>query len=29
MLERVAQGLERPLVLVECGPDDQPSPVEH
>ena len=29
MLERVAQRLERPLVLVECGPDDQPSPAEH
>ena len=29
MLERVAQHLERPLVLVECGPDDHPSSAEH
>ena len=29
MLERVAQRLDRPLVLVECGPDDHPSSVEH
>ena len=29
MLNRVAQRLERPLVLVECGPDDHPSSVEH
>ena len=29
MLERVAQRLDRPLVLVECGPDDHPSPAEH
>ena len=29
MLERVAQRLERPLVLVECGPDDHPSSVSH
>ena len=28
MLERVAQRLARPLVLVECGPDDHPSPAE-
>lgn len=28
-LERVAKRLERPLVLVECGPDDQPSTAEH
>ena len=29
MLERVAQRLSRPLVLIECGPDDQPSPAQH
>ena len=29
MLNRVAQRLDRPLVLVECGPDDHPSSVEH
>lgn len=29
VLERVAQRLERPLVLVECGPDDHPSQAEH
>ena len=28
VLERVAQQLDSPLVLVECGPDDQPSPNE-
>ena len=28
-LERVAQRLERPVVLVECGPDDHPSSAEH
>ena len=29
VLERVAQRLERPLILVECGPDDHPSQAEH
>ena len=28
ILERVAQRLERPLVLVECGPDDHPLSAE-
>ena len=26
VLERVAQQLGRPLVFIECGPDDKPSP---
>ena len=26
VLERVARQLERPLVFIECGPDDSPSP---
>jgi len=29
LLERVATQLDRPLVLVECGPDDQPSQNQH
>ena len=29
MLERVAKRLDRPLVFVECGPDDHSSSVEH
>ena len=29
ILEQVAQRLKQPLVLVECGPDDQPSTCEH
>ena len=26
VLERVARQLQRPLVFIECGPDDKPSP---
>ena len=26
VLERVARQLERPMVFIECGPDDKPSP---
>ena len=26
MLEKVARKLRRPLVFIECGPDDKPSP---
>ena len=28
VLERVARQLRRPLVFIECGPDDKPSPNE-
>ena len=28
VLERVARQLGRPLVFIECGPDDKPSPHE-
>ena len=28
VLERVARQLKRPLVFIECGPDDKPSPHE-